>query len=165
MEFQNQEARIISEDGTVLCTGVRKEAKGALYEIFAQEPKERVYHLETALESLSIMQDWHYWHEALGHANINKLKCLAQEKLITIDGNEPKNLDCIACLENKATINPRPKENKNRPKIVGARLQMDFWSISNLSHQKEVGTINVINAASRFTFCFPVKSKMEALNI
>lgn len=107
----------------------------------------------------------HELHRIFGHKNIQSLKKMINENMVT--GINLKNcncnLECKVCIESKMT---RKSFNKSKPKVTKQVLEIIDTDIcgpmSTLTHRQKRYILTLIDDYSRFTYIYLLNKASEA---
>ena len=86
-------------------------------------------------------RSWDKWHQILGHININSIKMLKTNNLVTrldIDESEEPN-QCKACIQGKQDVEPFPKKAEDMVDQISDVTVSNVWGpaqTKGLSHER-----------------------------
>ena len=85
-------------------------------------------------------RSWDKWHWILGHININSIKMLKTNNLVTgLDINETKeHSQCKACIQGKQHVEPFPKKTEDMVDQIGDVTVSNVWGLAQTEGWCEV---------------------------
>ena len=121
--FHKNHATINRQDGSIVLKAFKQ---GQLY--IVNETKENAFNV-CEQKNLDVIK----WHQRYGHINLNDLKKMVNEKMVSGINFEPKvcNLECEVCAKCKIHVLPFSK-SENREKEVLALIHSDICGPMNV---------------------------------
>ena len=157
-KFTNGECWVKQESGAIVLRGATHGT--GLYKI---NPKSFKVVKKGSPETAFLVRSWQDWHRTLGHTNIQDIKTLHRRGIIQAKYPQPLKMPCDICIQGKMRALNHPTIAPEATQI-GERIVMDLWGPTRTTGRGGYRfTANFVDAYSRITAVFPLKSKDDAL--
>lgn len=153
VHFYNQKADIQINGKTIATSNIKNE----LFKL-------QVDQINAVEEVLNKKGCIHYFHRVFSHRNVESIKRMLNEKLVTgieLKTNCNCQSECEICIKSKLTRKPFVKEKHKITKRILDLVHTDLCEMRTLTHSKLKYVLTFIDDYSRYTKIYLLREKSE----